>query len=62
MAISHVWMLSVHTEMTSLLVRMETGNVRMPVQNPASNFRRIDGREDFHTATARALQREKWAK
>jgi hypothetical protein len=32
MATLHVWMLSVHAEMTSLLVRMETGNVRMPIE------------------------------
>ena len=33
------------------------------IENPASNFRRLDGRDDFHTAaTARALQHEKWAK
>ena len=33
------------------------------IENPASNFRRLDGRDDFHrAATARALQHEKWAK
>jgi hypothetical protein len=33
------------------------------IENPASNFSRLDGRDDFHTAaTARALQHEKWAK
>jgi hypothetical protein len=31
-------MLSVHAEMTSLLVRMETGNVRMPIEHAWMTF------------------------
>jgi hypothetical protein len=38
MATLHVWMLSVHTEMTSLLVRMETGNVLMPIEHAWMTF------------------------
>jgi hypothetical protein len=40
-----------------------TGDDSETIENPASNFRRLNGRDDFHTAaTARALQHEKWAK